>query len=485
MRRELGNEPRSFYYVRVSCDESAVSGLSPAAQRKAILDYASLAGTPPPVNIQRPADEPTGFFCDYAQSAYKVPMCRRPYGQMLYHMLQPGDHIVIYSVDRGFRSVRDFATTTEQWLKNNINVHFVRERVNMGAANGKLLANILAAIAQWQSDIKSERLKEVNHTKKSKGKADIRLYKRDKTRWTSELKVWNQTPPSAATPIPGVVYSYGRVSHASSLAGSSLEHQRDRLNKYAEYMIQQNPLLSRGDHFEDEAVSAFSKKFIQRPAGSVLNERLRRGDHVIFTRMDRGWRNMRDMLTTIDDWTARGVTVHFADSMIDTSSAMGSIFMRLLCMAAEIECIIKSSINKAVAARLRADSKPLNANTPFGFKKITDPTNGGWKVTLDAEKIRYCWWVNHMYRNHKMSMDKISDYLEYVLSKLENRRYIPRSGLGCPGVKKGVDKHITRRWGKRMVEHALINWERLHDLCRQAKAKKLTKHPLLAKQENG
>ena len=69
---------------------------------------------------------------------------------------QPGDHVVFARMDRAFRNLRDLLTVLDEYEKREIVVHFVDQRLDLSTANGKLVASILAAIAQWESDRKSE-----------------------------------------------------------------------------------------------------------------------------------------------------------------------------------------------------------------------------------------------------------------------------------------------------------------------------------------
>ena len=144
---------RVFGYVRVSHQKSADSGLSVESQTKAIQGYAD----------RLPFEwkwGPGKIYVDLAESAYKIPFCFRTQGKQLREELKSGDHVIMYSIDRGFRSVADFSNTIAYWLKEGVSVHLVTENLNLGTATGKLMANVLASFAQFKSDIQSERTRD-------------------------------------------------------------------------------------------------------------------------------------------------------------------------------------------------------------------------------------------------------------------------------------------------------------------------------------
>jgi DNA invertase Pin-like site-specific DNA recombinase len=95
-----------------------------------------------------------------AVSAFTVPFMERPEGGRLCHLLRPGDHLVIIRFDRAFRSVEDFARTWRILESRGIMVHILNPQIDMTTANGRFMAQIYCAVAQMESDMKSERLRE-------------------------------------------------------------------------------------------------------------------------------------------------------------------------------------------------------------------------------------------------------------------------------------------------------------------------------------
>lgn len=438
-------------YIRVSHEESALSGVSPESQKQAIIAYREASECPKWSKLRAPSTARRGLFVDLAQSAWKVPILRRPSGSVMCQSVQPGDHIIMYSLDRGFRSVLDFAATTKSWIDQDISVHFIREQLNMASANGRLMANMLAAVAQWQSDIKSERIKEGLAAKRSAdhkpGTRTPRIkYRTPKNEWKPcEIDWWGGMKEEVQHLEGGTIHMYCRVSHEKSLKGYGLQAQQQKLMKYATYLKTVKPHLTIGHFFSDEAVSAYTKTFLSRPQGGALHNALEPGDHIIVPRLDRGWRSIRDMLETVELWTKMGVTVHFADQMLDISTAMGSAFLKILCVSAELESSLKSEHLKQINRQRRLMGRPTSKDSPLGTRIIN--VNGRKQVVLDAEKVRIIWWAHHMYHNHGMGTSSIATHLSKI--------YAPKK----PGRKQ------KRLYHNDSVRHMVLRWDAIKDLC--------------------
>jgi DNA invertase Pin-like site-specific DNA recombinase len=110
-----------------------------------------------------------GFFYDRANSARKKMMTEREQGRIVFAMAQPGDHLVVTRLDRGFRSLKDGLVTLEQLGHRGVKFHSIFERIDTSTAHGVLIRNVLLSIAQFKSDLDSERTKESIAYLKSKG----------------------------------------------------------------------------------------------------------------------------------------------------------------------------------------------------------------------------------------------------------------------------------------------------------------------------
>jgi DNA invertase Pin-like site-specific DNA recombinase len=74
--------------------------------------------------------------------------------------LQPGDVLVVHKLDRLSRSVLDFARLLERAEKGAWSIVVLDLGVDMTSPQGKLVANILVAVAQWEREVIALRIKE-------------------------------------------------------------------------------------------------------------------------------------------------------------------------------------------------------------------------------------------------------------------------------------------------------------------------------------
>jgi hypothetical protein len=96
---------------------------------------------------------------DEAVSAFKKPVFRRPQGQLLLRNLQCGDHLIITRFDRVFRSMEDFITAYKLLQTRGVMIHILDAPGDPNTANGRAMLQMLCVFAEWQSRVKSERVK--------------------------------------------------------------------------------------------------------------------------------------------------------------------------------------------------------------------------------------------------------------------------------------------------------------------------------------
>lgn len=100
----------------------------------------------------------------------------------------------------------------------------------------------------------------------------------------------------------------------------------------------------------DEAVSAKKKDFCTRPAGSLLDLKLKKGDVVVFAYLDRAFRSFRDFAVTCQKWIDRGVAVIFLDPQVDMTDIWGRAMAGIFAIFAQLDSDLKSKRNKETAA---------------------------------------------------------------------------------------------------------------------------------------
>lgn len=120
---------------------------------------------------QIPSDaEFIGMFVDEAVTS-RIDMLNRQYGQHILTVLDPGDTVVVASLSRAFRSVVDAHNTMATLKEAGINIVFLDLQVDMSSPVGKMIATVVAAFAELERDLISERTREALQARKKRGEA--------------------------------------------------------------------------------------------------------------------------------------------------------------------------------------------------------------------------------------------------------------------------------------------------------------------------
>ena len=113
--------------------------------------------------------------------------------------------------------------------------------------------------------------------------------------------------------------------------------------------------------FIDEGVSATIHLW-NRPSGKAMKEYVGKNNiqHIIVVKMDRLFRNVQDLLSTIDELKMMNVGLHlleFQGQTIDTTSAMGRFFLTVIGGMAELESGQISERTKESVKHMKRENK--------------------------------------------------------------------------------------------------------------------------------
>ena len=158
------------------------------------------------------------------------------------------------------------------------------------------------------------------------------------------------------------VYFYGRCSADENFEkGSSIATQIERANAYA---IIHNLKI---DKEVSESISG-SIKFANRPLGLEMMSDLKKDDHIICSALDRFSRNTLDLLQLIEKFKKMKVNLHFAEfGNVTSSSAMGSVFVKLLSVFAEFYSKQCSEKQSATKQRMIKENRFTGGKKKFGY----------------------------------------------------------------------------------------------------------------------
>jgi len=414
----------AFIYTRVSTKDQALDGTSLETQAEACLRYCDNVGfqLAEITNVGRP-----GICVDAGVSAFKKKFAERVGGRLILAHARPGDHIVMHTLDRAFRSVYDFSKQVKFWSDRNITVHLVSENIRLDTANGRLIANIISSIAQWKSELLSERMREYYAmVKDNPDCASGKVRRRGQTRIEPQVAAVLNRPRPEAIPVKsqGRVFAYARVSTTDQNPLT----QHAQLDRYSTCLVQECPELTYKGVYDDHGESAYRKKFHERKTGRQLDEVMEAGDHLIVLRPDRVFRSLVDMGTKLQEWKERGIVLHFAESGLRTDDPMTQPMVDILVMVAQWE---SRDIGRRASMGYRAAQamgKYMPGPDSCRNWLIVDYDDSGDKLVYpDVNVILELWHIQLM-RKHGMSWDAISDHMEQIDAHREGRPALPRGG---------------------------------------------------------
>lgn len=147
---------RVIGYVRVSTQEQADSGLGVAAQRARITDAAAVKGW----DVVWVVDD-----------GYSAKNLDRPGVRRALEMLAAGEATALVSskLDRLSRSVVDFSQTLTVAKKQGWSLVLLDLGVDTSTPNGKLVAGLMAQIAEWERELIGSRTRDALAAAKARG----------------------------------------------------------------------------------------------------------------------------------------------------------------------------------------------------------------------------------------------------------------------------------------------------------------------------
>lgn len=143
-------------YLRVSTDEQATSGLGLQAQR---------------ARIQSEADHRGWDVVWLVDDGYSAKNLHRPALTEALALLaaHEAEALIVAKLDRLSRSVVDFSNTLALAKKQGWSLVLIDLGVDTSTPNGKLVAGLMAQIAEWERDIIAQRTREALAAAKARG----------------------------------------------------------------------------------------------------------------------------------------------------------------------------------------------------------------------------------------------------------------------------------------------------------------------------
>lgn len=259
---------------------------------------------------------------------------------------------------------------------------------------------------------------------------------------------------------------YIRCSHIDSAeSGLGLMQQEETCRAYFDLLRLRVPdcrelLLNQGI-FRDVAVSAYQRKsaaFDKRPAGRRLLGEVKPGDHILFARLDRSFRNARECRRWIDHWKDTGVRVHFVDLQVDVGTAQGMLIVGIMSYMAEWQSAYISERTREGQRQKILKLGDVYAEPPIGSKKVVDE-NGVPRYERDHRRrvrVRWVRWLLDVVSPRlpkPLTHPQVCELYERCEAKRQNREpYRAASRFTLKPNMVGVDyKAAARIWPERYL----------------------------------
>ena len=197
-------------------------------------------------------------------------------------------------------------------------------------------------------------------------------------------------------------YIYTRVSTSMQVDGYSLDAQKDKLRKYAEF---QNMLVA--GEYSDEGKSG--KNVDGRPEFLQMLQDIESGkDHVSFVlvfKLSRFGRNAADVLTSLQRMQDYGVNLICVEDGIDSSKDSGKLMISVLSAVSEIErenILVQTMEGRRQKAR---EGKWNGGFAPYGYKLEEG------QLFINEEEAEVVRIIFDKYIHTTMGSKKIADWL--------------------------------------------------------------------------
>jgi len=219
-----------------------------------------------------------------------------------------------------------------------------------------------------------------------------------------------------------MIYIYGRCSAEENYSkGSSLETQISKCESYANM---KDMII---DEIITEQVSG-TTIIEKRTEGFRLLKKLKKGDHIICSALDRFSRNTLDLLTLVENFRKQKVYLHFLDvgGEVTGSDAIGSVFLKLLSVFSQFYADQLSQKQKDTKQRMIAQGKYTGGKKRFGY----DVLDNGQYIVCDKEMsvIREMQYMREQGQSYQSISDEITKSTRKKFPKSWVHRILQREG---------------------------------------------------------
>jgi DNA invertase Pin-like site-specific DNA recombinase len=187
--------------------------------------------------------------------------------------------------------------------------------------------------------------------------------------------------------------AHGYVRTSTFDQENGLQVQAEQVESfYRQTLFPKYPGLAWGGTANEPGVSG-GKPFTLRKVGAELDKLLQEGDHLIVSKLDRGFRDTLDFLTMERAWKERGIVLHVLDLPFlgpDLPDYLADFIRTAMAMVAQFERGRIRTRTREVKAWLKKHGRPTNGHAGYGFQFV-GPAGNKKRVRHDREREVMGW----------------------------------------------------------------------------------------------
>lgn len=251
-------------------------------------------------------------------------------------------------------------------------------------------------------------------------------------------------------------YIYTRVSTMMQVDGFSLDAQKDKLRKYAEYQDWEIAA-----EYSDEGCSG--KNIQGRPEFSRMMadiEECKDGvSYVLVFKLSRFGRNAADVLNSLQIMQDFGVNLICVEDGIDSSKDAGKLMISVLSAVAEIERENIRTQTMAGREQKAREGKWNGGFAPYGYKLVDG------KLLIAEDEVEIITVIFDRYIHTRDGINGVASYLNNHGYKKKLRQNNTISGFSSAFVKDVIDNPIYMgkiAYGRRRTEKKLGTRNEMH-----------------------
>lgn len=179
--------------------------------------------------------------------------------------------------------------------------------------------------------------------------------------------------------------AYGYCRASTGKQDLTFEVQRASIQRHYDGVLKAQG-FEWGGFYEDKATSG-GTPFAEREKGRELWVVAQPGDAIVWHKMDRAFRSVRDGANTLHLLAEKKIAVHSLDIGLDTSSALGDFVCKLLMLLGELERSWVSNRTREALEAKRAKGMPINNSVPAGWKALGNKKSRCLKEDADERRL--------------------------------------------------------------------------------------------------